>query len=198
MARRRRFDIRQASKQILLVLGLLLGLNVAFYAFFVGPAVQEYDRLRVSSEPRFEQLEQRRGQVEGREAYLTAVKQAQSDLERLHQEVLSTREQRMVEVQLELARLAEQFAINLDSITYHNQVLGGEELDRLEMVVPLLGGYANLRRFLQSVESSDKFLVVERVALVQGKEGGAMLQLNITLATYFTAPPELVNFERRR
>ena len=56
------------------------------------------------------------------------------------------------------------------------------------MTVPLEGGYANLRRFLQAVEVSDKFLVVERVALGEGKRGGAMLQLSITLATYFDAP----------
>jgi hypothetical protein len=197
VARRRRFDIRQASKQILLVLGVLLALNLAFYIFFVRPSVREYDKLRVDSEPRFEQLEERRERVEEREAYLTAVKQAQVDLKRLRQDVLSTREERMVEVQLELARLTEQFGISLESVDIHNQVLEGEELDRMEMVVPLEGGYANLRRLLQSVEASDKFFVVERVALVQGKEGGALLQLNITLATYFTATPQLLRQERR-
>ena len=56
--------------------------------------------------------------------------------------------------------------------------------------------YANLRKFLQAVEESDKFLVVERVSLAKGKEGGSSLSLSISLATYFTAPPELVARKR--
>ena len=64
--------------------------------------------------------------------------------------------------------------------------------------VPLEGGYANLRKFLQAVEGSDKFLVVERVALARGKQGGRMLDLNISLATYFMASPELVRRKRER
>ena len=58
------------------------------------------------------------------------------------------------------------------------------------ITVPLEGGYSALRRFLQAVEHSSKFLLVERVALGKGKEGGVLLQLNITLATYFNAPEE--------
>ena len=30
--------------------------------------------------------------------------------------------------------------------------------------------------------------MIERVALAEGKEGGVMLQLSITLATYFNTP----------
>ena len=65
------------------------------------------------------------------------------------------------------------------------------------MNVPLEGGYPALRRFLQAVEQSDKFLIVERVALAKGKEGGVMLQLNITLATYFNAPADVIERKRR-
>ena len=56
------------------------------------------------------------------------------------------------------------------------------------MIVPLEGGYQNLRSFIQAVESSEQFIVVERVQLGRSNEGGVMLQLNITLATYFDAP----------
>lgn len=201
MAWRLRFDIRQAGRQILIVLGLLFALNGAFYALAVRPAVAEYRTLTVTNKPLFDRLEERRQKVLGREAFLAAVKQAEADLLKLRDEVLSTREERMVEVQAEVEQLARQFGINLDSVTYKNQRLEDEQLDRIEIVVPLEGGYANLRRFLQAVESSDKFLVVERVGLVRGKEGGQLLQLNITMATYFnlSAAPaaEPVEVERQ-
>jgi Tfp pilus assembly protein PilO len=68
----------------------------------------------------------------------------------------------------------------------------------MTMVVPLEGGYANLRKFLQAVESSSKFLVIEQVALAQGHEGGAILQLNIALATYFDDPEARASLGYRR
>jgi Tfp pilus assembly protein PilO len=192
-ARRIRFDVRQASRQILIVLAALFAANAAAYYFVVRPQVREYRELLETSRPRFEALEERRAGVVALEEFLAGVQRAEEDLRVFREEVLSTRGERMVAVQAELARLAEQFGIDLDAVTYQHKILRDEELDRFAMVVPLEGGYANLRRFLQAVESSEEFLVVERVGLAEGQDGGVLLRLDITLATYFNlpaAPPE--------
>jgi Tfp pilus assembly protein PilO len=72
-------------------------------------------------------------------------------------------------------------------VQYENEQLDNGALERFAIVVPLAGGYAALRKFIQSVESSDSFLVIERVALDAGKSSD-VLELKITLATYFIAP----------
>jgi Tfp pilus assembly protein PilO len=196
MARRApRLDIRQAGRHILMAVGALAALNAVFYFVLAQPSVREYRRLSEEREP-FQRLNERRQVVEAHEAFLDAVQQAERDLANLREEVLSTRNQRLVEVQQELASLCEQFGIDLNSVNHDNELLLDEELDRLTMNVPLEGNYASLRKFLQAVESSDKFLVVERVSLARGKEGGALLDLSINLATYFTAPEELVARKR--
>ena len=59
------------------------------------------------------------------------------------------------------------------------------------MIVPLTGGYSNLRKFIQAVEGSDEFLVVEQVSLGESADGSQQLILNITLTTYFEAPEAL-------
>jgi Tfp pilus assembly protein PilO len=189
--RRWRFDVRLAGGRIRAVLALWAVANVAFYLAAVRPEVREYRNLLEGTGPQQEELRVQRTEVEERENYFAALVQAEEDLRRLREEVLATREARMIDVQLELKALADRFNIDLESVTFENELLREEELDKLVMVVPLQGGYANLRRFLQAVESSDKFLVVERVALAEGKHGGVMLQLNISLATYFDGPPEL-------
>jgi len=189
--RRFKFDIRQAARYITLVLTLLAVANGVFYFLGTRPRVQEYTSLREGTGPQQEALRADRAEVEEREAYRDALIKAEADLATLREEVLSTRQKRMIEVQLELAALAEQFSIDVDSITFDNELLREEELDKLVMTVPLEGGYANLRRFLQAVETSEKFLVVERVALGQGKLGGVMLELSISLATYFDAPDDV-------
>jgi len=189
--RRWRLDLRQAGRHIRLVLVLGALANTVFYLAAVRPEVREYRNLLEGTGPQQEQLREQRAEVEKREDYLAALVQARDDLRRLREDVLATRDQRMIDVQLELKSLADQFNIDLESVTFDNQLLREEELDKLIMIVPLEGGYANLRRFLQAVESSDKFLVIERVALAEGKRGGVLLQLNISLATYFDAPPEV-------
>jgi hypothetical protein len=202
MARRvARLDIRQGGRRILIALGALAAANAVFYFALAQPTVREYRRLSEEREP-FRKLNERRAAVEKRESFLQAVQQAEQDLGELRGDILSTRNQRLVEVQLEVASLCEQFGIALDTVSSDSELLLDEGLDRFEMTVPLEGNYANLRKFLQAVENSDKFLVVERVSLAVGKEGGKALSLNIGLATYFTAPEELVErkraLERRR
>jgi Tfp pilus assembly protein PilO len=185
---RLRFDIRRAGKVLVFVyLGLLVA-SAAFFVLMTRPALLEYRALTVESAPRLKALADRQAQVEAREEYGDALDQAKLDLERLRDEVLSTRRKRMIAIQLEVDDLAREFNITAERISHDNEILEDEGLERYAMVVPLTGGYRNLRNFIRAVENSDEFLVVERVALARGQEGGVLLQLNITLATYFDLP----------
>lgn len=189
MKRRRfRFDIRQAGRVLLLAYATLALINVVFFLLLTRPKVAEYRTMTQKTAPLIEAVKNRETQVDDLETYLQALEQAQVDLKQLREEILSTKNRRMVPVQLELERLAQQFQIDSDQVEYDNEPLEEEGLERFAMVVPLEGGYQNLRSFIHAVESSDQFLVIERVNLVRSREGGVLLQLNITLATYFEAP----------
>jgi hypothetical protein len=198
--RRIKFDIRQAGRPILIVLIAWFLLCSGFYLVAARPQVQRYRRLVENSDPRRLALAARRSEVEQRESFLEKLQQAETDLTQFREEVLSTRELRLVTVQRELTKLCAQFNIDLETVTLDHNDLLEEELSRMVMIVPLEGGYANLRKFLQAVESSDEFLLVEKVGLGKGKEGGVMLQLDITLATYFDLPEDVKRKleERRR
>jgi Tfp pilus assembly protein PilO len=183
-----RFDIRQAGRLLLVAYGALILVNAVFFLLLTRPKVFEYRTMTEKTAPLVQALANRETQVDDLEEYLRRLQQTQTDLERLREEILATKNRRMIEVQLELEKLAKQFHINSDQVTYENQILEEEDLERFAMVVPLEGGYQNLRSFIQAVESSDQFLVIERVNLVRSREGGVLLELNITLATYFDAP----------
>lgn len=183
-----RFDIRQAGRVLLLAYAALALINVVFFLLLTRPKVAEYRTMTEKTAPLVEALRNRELQVDDLERYLQALEQAQSDLRELREDILATKNHRMVAVQLELERLAQRFQIDSDQVNYENEPLEEEGLERFAMVVPLEGGYQNLRSFIHAVESSDQFLVIERVNLVRSREGGVLLQLNITLATYFDAP----------
>jgi Tfp pilus assembly protein PilO len=193
-ARRFRFDIRQAGIKLIVILSLLLIVNIGFYLAAVRPVVAEFGELSGDKEPQIT-LAKRTKVVEAVEKFVNGLHQAEADLETLRTDILSTREKRMVAVDIELAKLCADFNIDLDGVRYQNEMLDAEGIERFGMVVPLQGGYQDLRKFLQAVESSQKFLLVEQVDLGASKEGRGQLQLNITLATYFEIPEAL---KRRR
>jgi len=185
---RRPIDATKWIRAVGLVLVCLAALNLGFWLLFTRPRVRESERLSVGTDPQRRALLERRAEVEQQEQFLAQLQQAEADLKRLRSELLATRDTRMIGVQLEVDELCERFGIDWNSVSIDNELLVGEELDRLVMTFPLEGGYANLRRFLQAVESSDEFLVVEQVALAEAHDGGVMLELNVALATYFDAP----------
>lgn len=201
--RRFRIDPRESATAIFGVLGALLVANLLLVLLWNRPQARLRRELVDDSAPRVARLEARKREVEAIEAYLVALRKADEDLRHLRDDVLSTKTKKLIATQLEVPRIAEKFGIRPDRIQYENETFEREAVERLGITVPLEGGYANLRKFLQAVESSERFLVIEQVALAQGAEGGALLQLRITLATYFHAPelavePEAQTPARRR
>jgi len=186
-ARRPRFDVRAASGTIFLCLAALLLANAAVSVLYVRPKAARYRQLTDLSSPQLQVVKAREQEVVQKENYRQGMEKARDDMKHLAGDVLSTRQRRMIGVQLEIAKLTREFGIALDRVRYETEALDEGALERFAIVVPLSGGYANLRKFIQSVESSDNFLVIERVALGTGKVQD-IVELNITLATYFIAP----------
>jgi Tfp pilus assembly protein PilO len=186
-ARRPRFDVREASGKIFLALAALVVANAAVAVFVVHPKVTRYKQLTDLSSPQLQVVKTREREVVAKEAYRASLEKARDDMKHLAGDVLSTRQRRMIGVQLEVAKMAREFNVALNRVQYQNEPLDNGALERFGTVVPLAGGYTNLRKFIQSVESSDNFLVIERVALGTGKSTD-VVELNITLATYFIAP----------
>lgn len=186
-ARRPRFDVRDASGIIVSILVVLIVVNAVVTVFVVRPKVVRHRQLTDLSSPQLQVVKTREKDVVQKEDHRKALEKARDDMKHLAGDVLSTRQRRMIGVQLEVSKLAREFGIALDRVKYENEPLDNGALERFAIVVPLSGGYTALRKFIQSVESSDNFLVIERVALGSGKSA-ELLELNITLATYFIAP----------
>jgi Tfp pilus assembly protein PilO len=187
MTRKKSFDIRESSGRIALVLFALLAVDVAVSVLLVRPQVAKYRQLTDESGPHVQVVRERQKEVESKEAYAASMVKARDEVKHLAGDVLSTKQRRMIGVQMEIDRLERQFGIASNSVKYENEPFENGAVERFGIVVPLAGGYSNLRKFLQAVESSENFLVIERVALGQGKTQD-IVELDITLATYFVNP----------
>ena len=179
-----RFDIREASGIILLVAAGVLVANVAATVFAVRPRVARHHQLTDTSSPQALLVKTRETEVAGKEAHRAELEKARDEMKRLAVDVLSTRDRRMISVQLEVMDLVKDLGISSDRVQYEAPQEG--PLERFGIVVPLEGGYSSLRKFIQKLEASQNFLVVERVQLGSGKNPD-VVELDITLATYFVA-----------
>ena len=184
---RKRFDLRESASMVIVAIALFCAANLAFAAMFIRPLSAQLRVLEADAGTKLERVTARKKTVEQLEAYVKQLDTTKKNLIRLRDEVLSTRARKMIESQQVITDTAERFGTTWNQIRVENTDLAEEGLERMGVIVPLEGGYANLRKFVRAIESADRFLVIERVGLEQGRDGGALLQLQITLATYFMA-----------
>jgi Tfp pilus assembly protein PilO len=186
--KKNKFDIRSESGTIILILTTLFVLNLLFFLFFTRPAVSRYGNLSAKNDPALRALELKEKETEVIEKRFSRITKTENNIKEFYEDILSTKEERMIDIQLEVVDIAMQFSINPETMKYSNEELLKEAVEKFTISVPLTGTYANLRNFLHKIENSDNFLIVDRVFLSTAKEGGVILQLNIQLSTFFDAP----------
>ncbi len=186
--RKRQFDIRTESGTIIVILMVLFVLNLIFFLFFTRPAVSRYRNLSAENMPALKALEQKEKETEIIEKRFKRITQTEDNIEEFFKLILSTKDEKMIAIQLEVVDIATQFKINPETVKYSNEELEKEGVERFSISIPLTGTYANLRNFINKIENSRNFLIVDRVFLSTAKEGGLILQLNIQLSTFFNAP----------
>ena len=188
-------DVRKAVIPVVIVIAVLLAANAVFFFVKTRPEVDRYRQLVDDSGPQAEKVQDQEQAVKRLEKFVDKLEQAQVDMATLKDDVLSTASRRQVEVMAELDDLCRQFNIPIEEVDLDHEILLDEGLKRISMITPLEGGYGSLRRFLQAIERSDKFLVVEEISLQEGGPQAQGLELDIGLSSYFQATDEEIQRE---
>ncbi len=198
--RKNGFNIRKESTTIIMIVAALFVLNILFFIFFTRPAISSYRFLNAGNNPTIVKLEQKRKDVNELEERLKRIEDSEKHITEMYKNVFGTKEQKMIDIQLEVVSIANEFGIDPASVAYENSEMTKEEVERFTISIPLTGTYANLRQFINKIENSKNFLIIDRIFLRAGKEGGITLQLNIQLSTFFNAPylAEMQRMKRRR
>lgn len=191
-------DVRRDARRILGVLLALLLLDCLFFAIFVYPKVKETTALRAEKDSFTSVLSDTKQHTEALGASLERVRAQEKGLESFYGEILGTKQAKMVEIEREISKIATEFRIDPREVRYDTEELPEGHVERFLIQLPLQGDYQNLRSFIERVERSQNFLVIDRVVLSGTKEGGVLLQLNVDVATYFNAPWLLKGSRSRR
>jgi len=86
---------------------------------------------------------------------------------------------------LEVARLARQCNLRYERRTLEPEAFRESSLEALRMTLTLEGGYEDIRRFIHRIETGEPFVVIDNVALGQGREPDGPLAVTLELSTFY-------------
>ena len=184
----KRFDIREERAKVATILGVLAVANLLLYVTLILPRMHR----QAVEERRVTDLTQNLAEVSRRVTLMNDLDQRfegeKTKVEAFYNRVLGTKDERMIQIQREVRAIASSLGMDPETIAYQPEVLEKVGLVSFSINVPLAGDYRNLRQFINRIEKSQNFLVVDSVSLGGAKDGGALLDLNIHLSTYFNSP----------
>jgi len=184
-----RFDLRENLWRIAAVLGVLLLLDLGFYLFLNLPRVRLLQSLEARRNSAARDLHGTQARCDRMRELLSQYDEETKRLDDFYGNVLGSQMDRMTSIQKEVRSIATEFHIDPESIDYNSQEIEGSGMAQFQISIPLVGGYPNLRQFINRVESSKHLLIVDSVQLTGAREGGAMLSLTIKISTMFSLPP---------
>jgi Tfp pilus assembly protein PilO len=184
-----RFDLRESLWRIAAILGVLLLLNLGFYLLFNLPRLRSLQTLESRRNSAASDLRGTQGRCAQMRDLLSKYDDETKKLEDFYGNVLGSQLDRMTSIQKEVRGIASEFRIDPESIDYNSQEIEGTGMAQFQITIPLVGGYPNLRQFINRVESSRHLLIIDSVQLTGAREGGAMLNLTIKISTMFSLPP---------
>lgn len=88
---------------------------------------------------------------------------------------------------LELAQLARECRVKYERRMLDTDTLRDSSLASLKMTMVLEGSYEDIRRFIYRIETASEFVIIDNVALGQGRSPDGPLALTLQVSTFFRA-----------
>ncbi len=87
-----------------------------------------------------------------------------------------------MDIRLELEELAQELQVKRTDFSYTYSSIPGLRLQEFKVSVPIEGSYGDIRRFINSIERSQHFLILDRVDLTSVRAD--VLNLSFSVSTY--------------
>lgn len=168
---------------------VLVVLNLAIlstYRFLLAGEAQMGSARVQSLSDELEQLQSRRAALE------QLVAKAEANRLRIREfrsGWLSTKRERLTRVISEVKELAQRAGVGASSFQYPEEVLEDHGLSRQSIVFSASGNYQSLREFINLIELSDQFLILEDVRLSEVGQEQSEVRVDFRVSTLFESDP---------
>jgi len=186
--RRRRSLVFAHWRAIAVTLGVLLLANVLVHAFVIRKTVRvSGDREAILAAER-ERVSRIAREIRSLQDTVSKLACSRSDAAHVFDELLSSKEERLTSILRQVRRMARERRIEPSRLGLSVTEQPDTGLVEFGISFPLEGNYQTLRDFIEEVEESESFLVIEEVQITGDRASPEELRLQITLTTWFTAP----------
>jgi type IV pilus assembly protein PilO len=174
----------QRDKKLPVVVVFLLLLNVGAFVgmkYYVSPQVETLEREYIER-----QADLRQGRTVGRtpDEPQDELWVARDDLQTFWQAIPSRTE--FTVLIGELFTLSEEAGLEIDQISYKPEPVEGHELLRYGLSFSVGGDYSQVKRFVHSLEQSERLVAIEDLSLSGSDDQGRQeVRLNLRLSTLF-------------
>lgn len=176
------------KRLIILPIAIALAVNVAAYALVIFPRAASVAGGEQRAKAATLALNAAEQDQAAAAAMVTGKDRAREELTKFYGEILPADLSSAGRVMyLRLAQLARECNLRYERRLLDSERLRDSTLVTLKMTMVLEGGYEDIRRFIYRLETGAPFVVIDNVALGQGREPNGPLALSLELSTFCRA-----------
>lgn len=175
----------RTQKIVFSVLIGLLFLNLPVYFFLVRTEVQAANGEAARREQIRLQLSRRTATLNAIREIARQFKESHLRYQRFTDEFLFPRGKMASELLQELDQISAEAGLTRNRVGYRLDQEPVFGLQRISITLPVEGSYANIRKFLNMLESHEKFIMIDSMALISEREGTGTIRLDVSLSTLF-------------
>ena len=171
-----------------ILIGLIL-LNLPIHFFLVRPEVEADASEKSRIEAVGLELKRRASDLNALRAIENRIIDSRKAYNEFTQHYLFSKETGSSELLNELDQLCLQAGLTRNRSTFKHEDESQFGMRRVTLNLPIEGSYANIRKFLNTLEGHPRFIIVESMTLDSEREGTGLIRMEVKLLTLFGGHP---------
>jgi Tfp pilus assembly protein PilO len=172
-------DLRQTRRQVKAALVIMGALDVLAVIVYFSPLVSSELSRRTHLDELWRQLQQKTREVQPLRGLDKKIPIAQKEIDQFYKDRLPSQDSAISDA---VGKLASENGVKIASIKYAVKDPEPVGVSPVEIEADMSGDYLQLVRFINALERSQLFFLVDSVSLA-GEQGG-MVKLQVKMATY--------------
>ena len=178
--------VYREKRRLILPLAILAVANLAALLLIVYPLSRRVAGTELRAQDTATRLSRASQEYRAAKATLEGRERTDKQLARFYAEVLPRDQVAARRITyLKLAQLARDADLLYARRSFETEPEKDSELMRLDIGVPLQGEYADMRRFIHTLETAPEFIVIRDVQLSKPDERSSALTLTLNLSTFY-------------